>query len=240
MPYYSPLLAKIGPAEQRGIFMPDFFTDKQGNVRPINGKKGGGGMAVTAGATALAIAAYSGGAGVTSGGFGSIAGESLFARTSHAQQAARKGQHDKAWQQLRLRIPRQRAPQRTLGCVVHSFGEVREFFVRNPCRSLVRTLVPLEDEHGNSAVVSIAWVRMPTGRGARALERLNHRQGTGDLTALGQGALTARGVVFTGDHYRGDARGKLFVRAETAPAVGTMEPGLMEAAAKVAVLLPPP
>lgn len=218
----------------------EFYTDEQGRIRPINGKKGRGGLVAAAGATALAIAASSGGAAVTTGGMSSIAGESISLRTSNAKQVARKGQQDKAWRQLRLRAPRQRQPQQAFDCVVHSFGEVQEFLARTPCRSPTRTLVPLEDEDGNSAVVSIAWVHMRTPRAARALDRLDYRDGTGDLTALGHSTLASRGVWFTGEHYDSRVKGTLFVRAEAAPVSGAPAPELLEGVAEVAAQLPPP
>ncbi|GGI83380.1 hypothetical protein GCM10011581_20770 [Saccharopolyspora subtropica] len=220
--------------------MVEFRSRPDGTKYPITGREGRGGVAVAAGATALAIAAYSGGGAATTGAAGSAVGESLAVRTSHAKQSARNGQQDKAWQRMRLRLKRQPSIEHHVDCVVHSFGQVQEFFVRNPCRSLTRTLVPLEDESGDSIVVSIAWVRMPTARQARRLDRLDYRDGTGDVTALGHHLLAAQGVSFTGEHYASDVKKTLFVRAEAAPVRGTPNPELLDAAAEVGVLLPPP
>lgn len=220
--------------------MGEGYTDSKGRFRPIDGKKGRSGFAVAAGATALAMMAYSGGGAVTTGGASSVAAESISIRTNSGKKAARKGQHDKVWQQMRLKVRKQRSPQQHFDCALHSFGEVREFFVRAPCRSLSRTLVPLADEQGNTFVVSIAWVRMPTSRTARALDRLDYRDGTGDVTALGHNVLTSRGISFTGEHYEARVKSKLFVRAEAAPVSGNPAPELLDGSAEAASLLPPP
>ncbi|WP_190819947.1 hypothetical protein [Saccharopolyspora pogona] len=219
--------------------MVEFRTRPDGTRYPINGRKGRGGVVAAAGATAVALAAYTGGGAVTSGA-GSIAGESISIRTSNAKQSARNGQPDKAWQQMRLRVTRQRAPEHYVDCVLHSFGQVRDFFVETPCRSMTRTLVPLADEHGNTAVVSIAWVQMRTSGAARELDRLDYRDGTGDVTALGHSVLAAQGVSFTGEHYKSRVKGTLFVRAEAAPVSGNPDPALLEGMAQIAVLLPRP
>ncbi|CAM06469.1 hypothetical protein [Saccharopolyspora erythraea] len=60
---------------------------------------------------------------------------------------------------MRLRVTRRRSPEHHLDCVLHSSGEVRDFFVGHPCRSPARTLVPLDVGAGNAVAVSIAWVR---------------------------------------------------------------------------------
>lgn len=59
--------------------------------------------------------------------------------------------------------------------------------------------MPLEDEDGNSAAASIAWVHMRNPRAARALDRLDYRDGTGALTASGHSTLASRGLSFTGE-----------------------------------------
>lgn len=217
----------------------DFYTDSQGRVRPINGKKGRGGLVAAAGATALAVTAVAGGGGAT-GGVSSVAGEQVSVRVSNAKQAARNGQSDKAWQRMRLRVSKQRSSDHQLDCVLHSFGQVQEFFINHRCRSLTRALIPLADEQGNTAVVSVAWVQTRRTRDARALNRLDYRDGTGDITALGNSALAAQGVSFTGEHYASSAKGTLFVRAEAAPVSGAPDPALLDGMAKVAVLLPRP
>ncbi|WP_258344925.1 hypothetical protein [Saccharopolyspora gregorii] len=220
--------------------MPDgFYTDSQGRIRPINGKKGRGGFVAAAGATALAVTAVAGGGGAT-GGVSSVAGEQVAVRVSNAKQAARNGQSDKVWQRMRLRVREQRSPDHQLDCIVHSFGQVQEFFVGHRCRSLTRTVIPLADEQGGTAVVSIAWVRTGSTRDARALNRLDRRDGTGDIRALGSSVLAARGVSFTGEHYESTAKGTLFVRAEAAPMSGNLPPALLDGMAEVAVLLPRP
>ncbi|MFI0464842.1 hypothetical protein ACH347_12245 [Saccharopolyspora sp. 5N102] len=99
--------------------------------------------------------------------------------------------------------------------------------------------IPLADEQGNTAIVSVAWVQKRSARDARA-DRLDYRDGTGDVTALGRSALTSQGVVFTGEHYDSDVKGTLFVRAEATPVSGRPAPELLDGMAEVAVLLPRP
>ncbi|MEU6130703.1 hypothetical protein ABZ805_16145 [Saccharopolyspora sp. NPDC047091] len=101
-------------------------------------------------------------------------------------------------------------------------------------------MIPLADERGGTAVVSVAYVRTGSTRDARALNRLDRRDGTGDIRALGSSVLAARGVSSTGEHYESTAKGTLFVRAEAAPVSGNLPPAVLDGMAEVAVLLPRP
>ncbi len=55
---------------------------------------------------------------------------------------------------------------------MNSYGQVRDFFLRNPCKSLDRTLFTLADPDGNTFVVSVSWVRMRQRGDVRRLEDL--------------------------------------------------------------------
>ncbi|MGW3471221.1 hypothetical protein ACWDKQ_22800 [Saccharopolyspora sp. NPDC000995] len=216
-----------------------FYTDKNGIRRPIMGKSSSSGVVALAGATALVVSAIAGGGSVGVGA-SSVAGESVSVRVSNAKQSASKGDSNKAWQRMRLRVTRPRAPEHYLDCVAHSFGEVREFFLRHPCRSLTRTLLPLADDAGNTAVVSIAWVRMPTSRAARELNSLDKRYGTGDVTAVAHDLLAADGIVFRGQHWDSRVKGNLLVRAEATQWQGSTSEEVLDGIAEVATMLPPP
>lgn len=222
---------------------PDFIT-KNGQVIPLTGKggkKGRSGKFVAATTVAIAVAAYGGGLGAGSmgGAADSAMSKAVQVRTTKAKQSARKGQRTKTWKRMRLKVDR-REFRDGLECAVHSFGQVRQFFLRTPCRSLKRALLMIGDEHGNTAVISIAWVRMSSTRSTNRLKKLDDVQGTGDVYPFAGWALEAQEVHFTGKHYASRRSRSLFVRAEAAPASGSMDAGLLEGAAKVAKLLPPP
>lgn len=226
-------------------------TRPDGTKYPLKGggggKKGGSGKVLAAGALAIAVAAGGGGGGavlgggtVGGGGAGSAVGESVSVRISNSKQAARKGNTHSVLRAMRLKHRKTRGPDKQLKCVASSFGEVQDFLARTPCRSLKRTVVRFDDEHGHTAVLSAAWARMPTGRVARELKYLDDRDGTGDFYALGNKALAAQGVSFTGEHYRGRHKGTLFTRTEVAPLNGTPDPDFLQGIADAAVYLPPP
>jgi len=217
-----------------------FYTDPQGRVRPIRGGKGG----TSAVAGVLVAAAVLGGGGVATLNGGTAASSAASAvtqqRTASSRAAARKGQFEVAWRRLGLKAGRRIAKKEPLGCVVHSFGQVRAFFARHPCRSLQRALLAFGDGHGNTIAVSIAWVRMPTATRAAQLRQLVDTYGTGNVSPIGGAILARQGIRFTGKYYASRRAGSLDVIAETAPARGTPDPAILLAAAHVAAELPPP
>lgn len=225
-----------------------YYTDNQGRTRPITGKGGGKTAGFTAAASlAIAVATSSGTLGGTSlegaispEGLGNSAGtKSVQAQTKSGKQEARKGKRNQAWKKMDLRVTK-RTMKSDIKCAARSFGDVQQFLLRTPCRSLKRTVFVLTDPSGGSVVVSIAWVRMSNARNAEKLQRLDNRDGTGDIYAVANGFLSRSGVNFTGEHYKGRRSGSLFVRAEAAQLRGNPAPALLNGAAAVAVELPPP
>ncbi len=225
-----------------------YYTDHQGRIRPITGKSSGKTAGFTAAASlAIAVATSSGTLGGTSlegamspEGLGSSAGtKSVQAQTKSGKHAARKGKRNQAWTKMNLRVTK-RTVKSDIKCAAHSFGEVQQFLLRTPCRSLKRTILVLTDPPGGSVVVSIAWARMSNARNAEKLQRLDNRDGTGDIYAAANDLLSRSGVSFTGEHYKGRRSGSLFVRAEAAQLRGNSAPALLNGAAAVAVELPPP
>ncbi|UQS24218.1 hypothetical protein L1857_15980 [Amycolatopsis thermalba] len=214
---------------------PDYWwTDSQGKRRPGYKKKGGAAIA----AVALG-AAVAGGAGLTTGG-GTAGGTATSAHGKPAgKDAARKGQRDQAWTRLGLRQLKQVA-RAELTCGAHSYGQVRQFFRKHPCRKLDRLLLAIGDAHGNTVVVSIAWVRMPSAGTAADLKELADTDGTGNVEPLAAGALGLAGVEFTGQYYGSRRSGSLVVIAEAAPGGGHPDPATMDDAAEVAAEFPPP
>lgn len=210
-----------------------FYTDPQGRVRPIRGRKGG----------ATAIAAVLAGAVVAGGGLGGGAavesGAGIRPRTAHSKEAARRGRHDEAWRRMGLRQVR-RSVRSASECVAHSYGQVRRFFLRTPCRSLQRALLALDEGDGGRVAVSVAWVRMRDARGAARFRRLEDVHGTGDISPLGGELLGLGGIRFTARHYASRRAGPLVVVAEAEPAAGRPDARLLDAVAEVAAAFPPP
>lgn len=230
------------------------FRVIKGRTVPIGGpRKTGGGTVLAAIALAGALAAGGGaaaggalgGGALGAGGSGGVAQSTglspaqLKRAVGNSRKAARRGQHDEAWRRLGFR-PARRAIERHAECVVHSYGQVQQFFVRNPCRELQRMLYAVIDGDGNTIVVSVAWVRMAGARSARELRKLADVYGTGNVSPIAGAALELGGVPFTGQHYQSRRSRSLVVIAEAEPASGRPDPALLDAAADVAVLFPPP
>ncbi|MEV4319778.1 hypothetical protein [Actinocrispum sp. NPDC049592] len=152
---------------------------------------------------------------------------------------AKQGKRDAAWRDMGLRRLRE-ASKRAADCVINSYGEVRTFFVRTPCRSLDRALVVLGDGRENEVVVAVSWVRMGTTEGARKLRELADTDGTGNVSPLAGALVRAAGVRFTGRYYDSRRDGKLVVIAETEPLRGKPDPEFMDGIAEIAVEFPPP
>ncbi|MBC6451577.1 hypothetical protein [Actinokineospora xionganensis] len=208
-------------------------------------KKGKLTAGVLAVGTVGAMAMSGGGAAASGGGAGAggVAAESVglsgnfAARVRKGKKSARKGKPDDAWRDLNVRKLKDPA-KKALNCAVNSYGQVREFLLRNPCKELDRQLFTLEDTAGNTFVVSVSWVRMRDRGDVGDLKRLIDTDGTGSIAPLGFSVLKSQGVRFTGEPFRSDPKGNLLVVAEAAVASGKPDPALMEAAVEIAVELP--
>jgi hypothetical protein len=195
----------------------------------------------------VAIAAAGGGVGVgtslggssTGQAAGTSAGKSISAKKIEAKNAARRGDADEAWRRMGMRAL-QKTVKQDLECVANSFGQVREFFVRTPCKSLDRILFGIGDDQGNSVVVSVAWVGFYTRGDAREFKRLDDVHGSGNVTPLASTLLGLADISFTGHHYQSRPAGKTTVIAEAEPATGHVSDEMLDAVADVAVLLPRP
>ncbi|MGH3862917.1 hypothetical protein [Actinokineospora sp.] len=195
--------------------------------------------------SAFAMGNAGGGAAASGGGAGAggVAAESaglpgnLTARTNRAKKSAGKGKPNEAWRDLNVRKLKDPA-KKALNCAVNSYGQVRDFFLRNPCNSLDRQLFTLADTTGNIFVVSVSWVRMRDRGDVDDLKTLIDTDGTGSVAPLGFPVLKSQGVRFTGIPFDSRPKGNLLVVAEGAVASGKPDPALMDAAVKVAVELP--
>ncbi len=215
-------------------------------ARRIGGAGGGSdpgagkaGAVVAAGVLAVSVAA--GGGLAAGGGASTVAVDSasvnLTKARSEGRKSARNGDADGAWRKLNMRTLK-RTAKPALECVSHSFGQVRDHLVRNPCRSLDRTLFAVGDDRGNVAVVSVAWVGFRNRRDAGEFKTLIDVHGTGDITPLGAPLLGLADVRFSGLHYQSRSDGSTVVIAETESAAGQVSGEVLDAVADVASWLP--
>jgi hypothetical protein len=204
--------------------------------RDSKGRWTKGGVGVAAVLTAGVVAA--GSVGSSAGADSSLAGQNLKGKTS-SKEAARKGQSDEAWKRLGLKAAK-KFIKRELTCGPYSFGQVRQFFLRNPCNSLDRMLLAIGDTKGNIVVVSVVWVRMPRTDDANRLKRLIDIDGSGDISPLAGAVLKLEGVHFAGDHYKSRQAGPLVVIAEATSGGGQPADSVMDDVADVAAEFPKP
>ncbi len=199
--------------------------------------KGGAGAVATVMVGALALG------GMTSGGVGAgtLAAESAGSaasplRIGQSRSAARKGRANDAWSGLRLRKVRE-AAEHALDCAVHSYGQVNDFLIRNPCRSLDRMLFTLADPDGNTFVVSVSWVRMRQRGDVRELKKLIDVDGTGSIAPIGFEPLRDQGIRFTGTPFRSRRDGDQLVVAEGAVVSGRPDAEFFDTVVDVAAQL---
>lgn len=204
-------------------------------------------MGFVVAATTAVVVASSGGA-IGGGAAGGSAVEVLDSpaavkeikgRVNNAKREASNGKRGRSWEKMRLREVKRKVRSETR-CSVRSFGRIRSYFSRSPCRSLRRVLLVLDDGRGNSSLLSIAWVRMSGSRQAAGLKELDDRDATGDIAAPADPLLKSRGIEFTGRHYQSRRKGALFVRAEAVPLRGHSSSAVLDGVPAVAVELPPP
>jgi hypothetical protein len=216
--------------------------------RRIGGAGGGSDKASgSSGKVVVALGLASGGAlggGASLGGAGSsavdsVASQNLSTKKANGRESARKGDRDGALQRMGLRRLKETSKQ-DLECLVNSFGQVREFFLRTPCRSLDRLLFGFADDAGNVAVVSVAWVRMHSTAQSRKFQTVDDEYGTGNVTPLGGALLDMADIRFTGQHYASRRDGDTVVIVEAEPAAGQLPDDLLDAVAEVTALLPRP
>lgn len=218
----------------------EFRTRKDGTVYPLGGsskKKGAG--AVVAGAALVGVAAFGGSGGVVGGAAADGLSAAAQARVVNAQKAAAQGKRGQAWRRVGVRQSRNKV-ERRLSCARNSHGEVREFFVLTPCRSLKRGLFLLADGRGGSLVLSVYWVRMRDRAAAQALKRLDDTYGTGNVNPIAARFLGLGGVTFTGKYYDSRLSGAMTVIAEAEPVTGAPTAETLESVAQVATYFPAP
>jgi hypothetical protein len=215
--------------------------------RRIGGPRGGSdkgstGVIVAAAAVAVIVATGSGvslGTASSTGTSNLSAGQNMSQRKADGKKSARNGNWEDAVRRLGMRSLKKTIRTGTQ-CASSSFGQVREFLIRTPCRSLDRMLFAAGDDRGNVFLVSVAWVGFSSRSKAVDFKDLNDIHGTGDITPLGGSLLEMKDVRFTGHHYNSRRDGNTIVVAEAESANGIVPDDVLDAAAEVAVFLPRP
>jgi hypothetical protein len=105
-------------------------------------------------------------------------------------------------------------------CAAHSYGQVHEFFVRQPCTALYRGLFEVRDGPA-TAVIAVAWVDMPDEAQAQEFQQLVDRHGTGNLVELTEEGARPGSVRWTGERYTSVRDEVTVVNAQAEPVVGT-------------------
>ena len=213
---------------------------------------------VVAAVAAAAIAGGAGGAGAFGGATGgaapealagnsagdvvdSLPGRSLTTRRAEARDSAKRGKPQEAWSRLKVKELKRavRRLEREGDCVAAASGKVRDFLAGTPCTALDRMLLAVGDGHGNAAVISVVRVGFRSKEQAKAFERVEAVQGSGDVRPLEIAAvLGITGVRMTGLHYESRPDGHGMVVAEADTATGHVDRATLDALADVAAFLP--
>lgn len=219
---------------------PDRWITKNGKRIPIFDKRGNAGAVVLAGVVALG--AVGGGTGLSAIGEltgGTTTGRSVSVRKSEGQRDAKRGDSDSAWRRFTLR-ERRRTPKHQAECVTSSYGEVRDYFLQHRCTSMEKILLAVEDDSGNTAVISVVWVGFTRSKDAGSFKTLMDEHGTGDITPLAGSLLDLADIHFAGHNYGSDRTGNTITIAEAETATGHLDPEVLDALAEVAAHLPKP
>ncbi|XVV00069.1 hypothetical protein ACQPW3_21675 [Actinosynnema sp. CA-248983] len=210
-----------------------------GGSDPAN-KGGNTGAVLLAGVVAVG-ALSAGGAGVSTigelTGTASSGSQSMSARNSEGRKDARRGDSDAAWRRFGMR-ERRRSPMRQAECVTSSFGQVQEYFLKHRCTAMDQILIAVEDDAGNTALISVVWTSFGTTRDADRFKRLMDKHGTGDIRPLPAGILALPPTTFHGHNYGSDQDRSTVTTAEAEAATGHLPPDLLDALAKTASALP--
>ena len=188
-----------------------------------------------------------GGGGVGAGGglAGGLEGSSVSwrtvkARKAEAKRAARSRNPDRAWRRIGMRRLKKTLNRPNLKCLRVTYGEVQRSLIRNPCRSLDQMLFPIADGQGNTALVSVAWVRFRTNGDRRRFQKVIDVYGTGDIKPQGASVLGFEGIRFTGRYYGSVPRGARLTVAEAEAVKGTFDPKVLDGFAEIAAEIPNP
>lgn len=183
-----------------------------------------------------------GGAGVSAIGEltgSATSGQSVSVRKSEGRKDAERGDAGAAWRRFSMREKRRSTLQRA-ECATSSFGQVQEYLLRNRCTSMDKILIAVEDDSGNTAVISVIWVGFTAARAAGGFKRLMDRHGTGDITPLPAALLGLPATTFHGHNYGSDQDRTTVTVAEAESATGHLPAEVLDALAETAAALPTP
>ncbi|MFS2295225.1 MAG: hypothetical protein FWJ90_21435 [Actinomadura sp.] len=204
-------------------------------------------MAVAAGLAAIMMMGGGGVAGGAAGaaGAGGAEASTVSVRTFNAhkgaaRRSARKGNADKAWRRLGMRRVKRSRPRRDAGCARFTWGEVRRTAIRNPCISLERRLFAIADRKGNTALITVSWVRFRNSGDRRRFQRVIDVYGTGDIKPLAASRLGFAGIRFTGRYYHSIPDKARLTVAEAEAVKGAFSPEVLDGFAQIAAELPSP
>lgn len=156
-----------------------------------------------------------------------------------SRQAMLRGEATVAWSQLGMARTPGDARRRDTDCAARSYGQVRRYLRRVPCRWVDRLLFTVDDKGGNTIAIAVAWVRFDTPAQAREFKRIDDTWGTGQVRPLPGATLDLPDVRLSGQHYASRQAGALAVVAEAEEVgAGELSDAFLDDIAAVAVLLP--
>jgi hypothetical protein len=128
---------------------------------------------------------------------------------------------DRAVQQLRqsgfqVSVLNRASSTRAADCVANSYGDTQDYLAAHPCAELQRVLLNVSDADDTTALIALAWVRMPDAAGAAGLKRILDSAGTGNIRALDNT------VQFTGRYYASTIDGTTTANADVRPTSGPL------------------
>jgi hypothetical protein len=101
-------------------------------------------------------------------------------------------------------------------CVSNSYGDTQSYLRAHPCAELQRVLLNVKDADDTTALIALAWVRMPDAAGAAGLKRVLDSAGTGNILALDKTGQ------FTGRYYASTIDGTTTGNADVRPMSGPL------------------
>jgi hypothetical protein len=186
--------------------------------------RGGGGL-LGAVVLALALAGGAGGAGVGTGSSGGL--------TQPGSSTSAKARDRDPGPVLRRLAARnldvqQQDAEVDSDCAAHSYGAVRRWFAEHPCAALFRTSFIVRATGGQTVLVAVAWVDMPSAASAREFHELVDGEGTGNVTELTRERGRYTDVRFTGEHYESAREDITVVNVQAQPVERGVAPAELE------------
>ena len=86
-------------------------------------------------------------------------------------------------------------------CANNAYGQVRQFFLSDPCKWLGRVSLTLDVSGHAIALIAISWVDMPDVYQAKQYKHLVNASGTGNITELTRVEGPYQAVRYSGKNY---------------------------------------